>query len=108
MRVEPVCLEHGVNPWMRGSLDGLSADGSVKWKIPSARRRCSAEHVPGLARRQVGAGGYGFFVAGTGGFAGAAPALAGAVFPCVRRKSPANSLISVRSRCSSLQPYHMA
>ena len=63
---------------------------------------------PGLALRQVGVDGYDFFVAGTGCFASAAPAFAGATFPCARRMPPARSLISVKSRCSSLQPYHIA
>jgi len=33
VRVEPVCLEHSARPWMRGSLDGLSADGSVVLEV---------------------------------------------------------------------------
>jgi putative phage-type endonuclease len=37
--VAPVCLEHHLHRWMRGSLDGLSADGRlvVEIKCPGAR-----------------------------------------------------------------------
>jgi putative phage-type endonuclease len=57
VRVEPVCLEHGAHPWMRGSLDGISADGSVvlEVKCPGAtdhavalRGDVPAKYVPQL------------------------------------------------------------
>ena len=63
---------------------------------------------PGLALRQVGPAATASSSPATGFFAGAAPAFAGAAFPCARRMSAASSLISVRSRCISLQPYHSA
>ena len=44
--VEPVCLEHGAHRWMRGSLDGLSSDGSVVLEI-----KCPGEADHGVARR---------------------------------------------------------
>ena len=49
VRVEPVCLEHGAHPWMRGSLDGISADGSVvlEVKCPGA-----TDHAVALSRRR--------------------------------------------------------
>ena len=33
VRVEPACLEHGAHRWMRGSLDGINADGSVVLEV---------------------------------------------------------------------------
>jgi putative phage-type endonuclease len=57
VRVEPVCLEHGAHPWMRGSLDGISADGGVvlEVKCPGAtdhavalRGDIPAKYVPQL------------------------------------------------------------
>jgi putative phage-type endonuclease len=47
VRVEPVCLEHGTHRWMRGSLDGISADGSVVLEV-----KC-----PGAADHGVALGG---------------------------------------------------
>jgi putative phage-type endonuclease len=55
--VEPACLEHGSHPWMRGSLDGISADGRVvlEVKCPGAvdhavalRGGIPAKYVPQL------------------------------------------------------------
>lgn len=44
--VEPVCLEHGAHPWMRGSLDGISADGSVVLEV-----KCPGATDHAVARR---------------------------------------------------------
>jgi putative phage-type endonuclease len=46
VRVEPICLEHGTHAWMRGSLDGLNADGSVvvEIKCPGERDHSVARH----------------------------------------------------------------
>jgi putative phage-type endonuclease len=48
VRVEPVCLEHSDHGWMRGSLDGLSADGRTVLEI-----KCpgEADHGTALARK---------------------------------------------------------
>ena len=42
--VEPICLEHGTHRWMRGSFDGLSADGRValEVKCPGVSDHCTA------------------------------------------------------------------
>ena len=42
--VEPICLEHGTHRWMRGSFDGLSADGRVALEIkcPGVSDHCTA------------------------------------------------------------------
>jgi putative phage-type endonuclease len=44
VRVEPICLEHGEHRWMRGSFDGLSADGLVvlEIKCPGASAHATA------------------------------------------------------------------
>ena len=56
-QVEPACLEHGTHPWMRGSLDGISADGDLvlEVKCPGAadhagalRGEVPAKYVPQL------------------------------------------------------------
>ena len=47
VRVAPVCLEHGTHRWMRGSLDGISADGGVVLEV-----KC-----PGAADHGVALGG---------------------------------------------------
>jgi putative phage-type endonuclease len=46
VRVEPVCLEHDAHPWMRGSLDGISADGSVVLEV-----KCPGAADHGVALR---------------------------------------------------------
>ncbi len=44
IEVEPICLEHATERWMRGSFDGLSADGRVALEIkcPGASAHASA------------------------------------------------------------------
>jgi putative phage-type endonuclease len=57
VRVEPACLEHGARPWMRGSLDGISADGRVVLEVKcpgapdhavAARGDVPAKYLPQL------------------------------------------------------------